>query len=150
MFGLRTIICYVCPPSSLMKQDMKWICGLKERPEDCSRKSSVKRDPALILANALCFKGEWNQKLDVSKTQFGDFYLLNGKILQVPSMTGVGYEENICRSYEGHEILKLPYESCLGTGNFPCISFFQKRRTACQIWSKCSILNLASLIKNSS
>ena len=51
---------------------------------------SVKRDPALILANALYFKGAWNQKLDVSKTRFRDFHLLNGKIVQVPSMTGVG------------------------------------------------------------
>ncbi|KAG6741864.1 hypothetical protein POTOM_055144 [Populus tomentosa] len=45
-------------------------------------------------------EGEWNQKLDVSKKQFRDFHLLNGKIVQVPSMTGVGYEEHICRSFE--------------------------------------------------
>ncbi|KAL3568140.1 hypothetical protein D5086_030791 [Populus alba] len=72
-------------------------------------------------------EGEWNQKLDVSKTQFRDFHLLNGKIVRVPSMTGVGYEEHICRAFEGHEILKLPYESCLGTRQFSMYFFLPEK-----------------------
>uniref|UniRef100_B9N6P5 Serpin domain-containing protein n=1 Tax=Populus trichocarpa TaxID=3694 RepID=B9N6P5_POPTR len=72
-------------------------------------------------------KGTWNQKLDVSKTRFRDFHLLNGKIVQVPYMTGVGYEDNICRSFEGHEILKLPYGSCLGTRQFSMYFFLPEK-----------------------
>ena len=54
---------------------------------------SVDNDVALILANAIYFKGAWDQKFDASRTQLGDFYLLNGQIFQVPFLDGLGFEE---------------------------------------------------------
>ncbi|KAL9391838.1 hypothetical protein Peur_015758 [Populus x canadensis] len=56
---------------------------------------SVNNDVALILANALYFKGAWYQKFDASRTQLGDFHLLNGQIVQVPFLAGVGFEEHL-------------------------------------------------------
>ncbi|KAL6987582.1 hypothetical protein U1Q18_013327 [Sarracenia purpurea var. burkii] len=41
----------------------------------------------LILANALYYRGEWNEKFDASNTKDHDFHLLNGSSVQVPFMT---------------------------------------------------------------
>ena len=56
---------------------------------------SVDNDVALILVNTICFKGAWDQKFDASRTQLGDFHLLNGQIVQVPFLAGVGFEEHL-------------------------------------------------------
>ncbi|KAG6779271.1 hypothetical protein POTOM_015644 [Populus tomentosa] len=54
---------------------------------------SVDNDVALILANAIYFKGAWDQKFDAPRTELGDFHLLNGQIVQVPFLAGLGFEE---------------------------------------------------------
>ena len=71
---------------------------------------SVNCDTAIIFANALYFKGLWDQKFDASRTQTRDFHLLNGQIVQVPFMT-TNTRFHHYRSFAGFKVLKLPYQS---------------------------------------
>ncbi|KAM4129587.1 hypothetical protein ACJW30_01G034700 [Castanea mollissima] len=48
---------------------------------------SVDSTTRLIFANALYFKGAWDEKFDASATEESDFHLLNGSSVQVPFMT---------------------------------------------------------------
>ncbi|KDP24306.1 hypothetical protein JCGZ_25602 [Jatropha curcas] len=46
-------------------------------------KQCLDSNTALILANALYFKGSWNRKFDVSKTKHREFHLLNGEFTEM-------------------------------------------------------------------
>ncbi|PON40603.1 Serpin family [Parasponia andersonii] len=68
---------------------------------------SVHNDTALVLANALYFKGSWDQKFDASKTQTKDFHLLNRQIVRVPFMaTDTPFEWYLYRYFDGFKVLK--------------------------------------------
>lgn len=63
---------------------------------------------ALVLANALYFKGECNDKFDPSKTRNGEIYLFNGSTIQVPFMTS--RNKQFIRFFDDFRVLKLPYQ----------------------------------------
>ncbi|XP_048130399.1 serpin-ZX-like [Rhodamnia argentea] len=69
---------------------------------------SVDGSTRLIFANALYFKGAWNDKFDSSKTKDNDFFLFNGNSVQVPFMTSKN--KQILRAYDGFKVLGLPYK----------------------------------------
>ncbi|XP_074282440.1 serpin-ZX-like [Silene latifolia] len=69
---------------------------------------SVNYMTRLIFANALYFKGEWNQKFDPMKTKKDAFHLLDGTSLKVPYMTS--YEDQFIRTCDGFKVLRLPYK----------------------------------------
>jgi len=69
---------------------------------------SVDRKTLLILANALYFKGAWEEKFDASKTEEDDFHLLNGSSVQVPFMTSK--ERQLVSAFDGFKVLRLPYK----------------------------------------
>jgi len=62
----------------------------------------------LVLANAMYFKGTWNQKFDALETKEYDFYLLNGRSVQVPFMTSKKKQD--ASAFDGFKVLRLPYE----------------------------------------
>lgn len=68
-------------------------------------------DYPLILANALYFKGTWEDSFDVEDTKDGDFYLLNGEEAKVESSLYVSeeYGSHLYGSFEGFKVLKLQY-----------------------------------------
>ncbi|KAK6160766.1 hypothetical protein DH2020_004147 [Rehmannia glutinosa] len=55
--------------------------------KDILPSGSVDASTRLIFANAVYFKGAWNEKFDASITKDHDFFLLNGTSVQVPFMT---------------------------------------------------------------
>ncbi|AES73226.1 serpin-ZX-like protein [Medicago truncatula] len=69
---------------------------------------SVNSLTRLIIANALYFKGVWNDKFDASKTKDYDFHLLNGSSIKVPFMTSK--EEQYIRAFDDFKVLGLPYK----------------------------------------
>ncbi|XVF71313.1 hypothetical protein PTKIN_Ptkin12aG0027200 [Pterospermum kingtungense] len=79
---------------------------------------SIDEDTALILANALYFKGTWAQRFDTSKTKNRPFYLQNGQTVHVPFMTSVEYESFHYGAFDGYKILKLPYKNGQSTRKF--------------------------------
>ncbi|XP_027094423.1 serpin-ZX-like [Coffea arabica] len=69
---------------------------------------SVDNTTRLIFANALYFKGEWDDKFDASKTKEHDFHLLNGSTIKVPFMTSK--KKQYISAYDGFKVLCLPYK----------------------------------------
>ena len=69
---------------------------------------SVDSSTRLIFANALYFKGTWNEKFDASKTKDDDFYLLNGSSVKVPFMTSK--KKQFIGAFDGFKVLRLPYK----------------------------------------
>ncbi|RDX68247.1 Serpin-ZX [Mucuna pruriens] len=68
---------------------------------------SVDGSTRLIFANALYFKGAWNEKFDASITEDYDFHLLNGSSVKVPFMTS--RKTQFIRAFDGFKVLGLPY-----------------------------------------
>ncbi|KAA8528574.1 hypothetical protein F0562_035929 [Nyssa sinensis] len=69
---------------------------------------SVDSSSRLIFANALYFKGAWNDKFDVSATKDHDFHLLNGSSVQVPFMTSK--KKQVIKAFDDFKVLGLPYK----------------------------------------
>ncbi|KAL8458637.1 hypothetical protein ACS0TY_036237 [Phlomoides rotata] len=69
---------------------------------------SVDRHTRLIFANAVYFKGVWNQKLDASLTKDHDFFLLNGSSVQAPFLTSK--KKQYVDAFDGFKVLGLPYK----------------------------------------
>ncbi|KAK6938734.1 Serpin domain [Dillenia turbinata] len=69
---------------------------------------SVNSSTRLVFANAIYFKGAWNEKFDESATKEHDFYLLNGSSVQVPYMTSK--KKQMARACDGFKVLGLPYK----------------------------------------
>lgn len=69
---------------------------------------SVDNLAVLIGANALYFKGAWEEQFDISDTNDYDFHILNGNSVKVPFMRS--YEEQFISVFDGFKILRLPFE----------------------------------------
>ncbi|KAL3637177.1 hypothetical protein CASFOL_019476 [Castilleja foliolosa] len=68
---------------------------------------SVDSETRIILANAVYFKGTWNQKFDPSLTKNHVFFLLNGSSAEVPFMTSE--KKQYISSFKDFKVLSLPY-----------------------------------------
>ncbi|KAJ8437683.1 hypothetical protein Cgig2_028621 [Carnegiea gigantea] len=69
---------------------------------------SVDNTTRLIFANAIYFKGAWNDKFDASQTKEDDFHLLNGSLVKVHYMTSK--KKQFIRAFDGFKVLRLPYK----------------------------------------
>ncbi|CAK7335293.1 unnamed protein product [Dovyalis caffra] len=95
---------------------------------------------ALVLANALYFKGAWDQQFDTSKTEHRDFHFLDGHIVQVPFMTGKKYEQYLYRDCDGYRVLQLPYQSGQSTRQFSMFFFLPDKKDG--------LLNLVKMLNS--
>ncbi|KAL8466176.1 hypothetical protein ACS0TY_035328 [Phlomoides rotata] len=69
---------------------------------------SVGDSTRLIFANAVYFKGVWNQKFDAYLTKDHDFFLLNGSSVQAPFLTSK--KKQYVSAFDGFKVLGLPYK----------------------------------------
>ncbi|KAH7523995.1 serpin-ZX [Ziziphus jujuba] len=69
---------------------------------------SVDSTTKLIFANALYFKGAWNEPFNASSTKDHDFHLLNGSTVKAPFMTSK--KKQVLGAFDGFKVLKLPYK----------------------------------------
>ncbi|XP_061343185.1 serpin-ZX [Gastrolobium bilobum] len=69
---------------------------------------SVDSSTRLIFANALYFKGAWNEKFDASITKDYDFHLLNGSSVKAPFM--ISKKKQFISAFDGFKVLGLPYK----------------------------------------
>ncbi|WCJ35360.1 Serpin-ZX [Euphorbia peplus] len=82
---------------------------------------SVDNTTKLILANALYFKGTWNEKFDATTTKDSDFYLSDGKSVSVPFMTSK--KKQFVRAFDDFKVLGLPYKQGEDKRNFSMYFF---------------------------
>lgn len=69
---------------------------------------SVSEDTRMILANAIYFKGEWEQPFYGSSTQEREFFLPTGETIQVPMMHTM--RDQYVKTYPAFKALRLPYK----------------------------------------
>ncbi|KAA8530479.1 hypothetical protein F0562_005188 [Nyssa sinensis] len=84
---------------------------------------SLDDDTALVLANALYFKGTWSRKFDETMTRDRDFRLLGGQLVRVPFMTARQYEQQLYGSFDGYKILRIPYQDGQNASQFSMYFF---------------------------
>ncbi|PON52331.1 Serpin family [Trema orientale] len=87
----------------------------------------VELEPPLCLANALYFKGAWEDAFDDSMTLDKNFHLLNRKTMKVPFMIS----KDVYRSYasfDDYKVLKLPYQRGQCTNKQYSMYFFLPHR----------------------
>ena len=83
----------------------------KEKIKDLIAEGDIHPLTALILTNAIYFKGLWTYQFDVASTMDGDFKLSSGDVIQTPMMRYA--ESDMCLNYsetEDVQILELPYK----------------------------------------
>ncbi|KAL3692110.1 hypothetical protein R1sor_005761 [Riccia sorocarpa] len=86
----------------------KWVEDeTKGKIEDLLPPSSLNEKTAMVLANALYFKGTWKKKFNPEETKDDDFHLLDGKTVKVPYMTSK--KKQSVRQFDTHKVLKLSY-----------------------------------------
>lgn len=69
---------------------------------------SLDNSTRLVFANALYFKGAWNDKFDASATKEYDFHLGSGGLVKAPFMTSK--KKQFIRACDGFKVLGLPYK----------------------------------------
>ncbi|KAL0424528.1 UNVERIFIED_CONTAM: Serpin-Z1C [Sesamum radiatum] len=72
---------------------------------------SLNQDTALVLANALYFKGAWDRIFDTTRTRTMIFHLLNGEEVRVPFMTSRYNEKHLYWGNNEYKILQIPYQN---------------------------------------
>ncbi|KAG6543238.1 hypothetical protein Mapa_015489 [Marchantia paleacea] len=86
----------------------KWVLDeTKGRIEDLLPEGSVNEKTAMVLANALYFKGTWKKQFNPEETKDDEFHLLDGKTVSVPFMTS--NKKQFLRRYNSYKVLKVPY-----------------------------------------
>ncbi|KAL6183592.1 hypothetical protein ACLB2K_045003 [Fragaria x ananassa] len=85
---------------------------------------SVNSQTKLLLANALYFKGDWEDKFDASGTKEYDFHLLIGSSVKTPFMTRwiTSWGRRYISVFDSFKVLKLPYEQ--GQHGEKCLSMY--------------------------
>ncbi|KAM1991442.1 hypothetical protein ACFX15_032576 [Malus domestica] len=69
--------------------------------------ASINGATRLVFANALYFKGVWEEKFDALNTKEHDFNLLDGSSVRAHFMTSDKWQ--FVRAFDGFKILQLPY-----------------------------------------
>lgn len=82
---------------------------------------SVNATTRLIFANALYFKGAWNEKFESLETKDYEFHLLDGSCIQVPFM--ISKKKQTVSAFNGFKVLGLPYKQGEDKRNFSMYFF---------------------------
>ncbi|CAH9090166.1 unnamed protein product [Cuscuta epithymum] len=85
----------------------KKTCGLIKRAVDIRQFSP---ETILILANAIYFRGVWDDEFDKRCTRDTDFYLMNKTSVQAPFMSS-SHKYRYVKAFKDFKTLRLPYKS---------------------------------------
>ncbi|XVF65443.1 hypothetical protein PTKIN_Ptkin09bG0249500 [Pterospermum kingtungense] len=99
---------------------------------------SIDKDTALILANAIYFKGTWAQHFDTSKPKNRPFCLENGQTVDVPFMISEKYESCHYIDMGDFKILKLPFRNGQSIRNFAMYFFLPDAIDGLKKWVEMS------------
>ncbi|KAK1626155.1 hypothetical protein QYE76_000470 [Lolium multiflorum] len=81
----------------------------------------------LVLANAIYFKGKWEEPFDEKHTKEDKFHRLDDTDVDMPFMRG--FDSHRLAYHDGFKLLQLRYEWANGAGSFPPSR--QRRSTRC-------------------
>uniref|UniRef100_A0A0E0ME26 Serpin domain-containing protein n=1 Tax=Oryza punctata TaxID=4537 RepID=A0A0E0ME26_ORYPU len=96
-------------PKEAIKKMNAWVAkATKNLITNVAGRGAIRRDTVLVLANAVYFKGKWQNPFDVGDTLDKKFYLLDGSYVTVPFMRS--WEDRLIACHDGFKVLKLPYQ----------------------------------------
>ncbi|WJX41308.1 hypothetical protein P8452_28678 [Trifolium repens] len=72
------------------------------------RRGTLDHTTKLVIANALYFKGTWDEKFDPLKTKEYDFHFHNGNSIKVPFITST--KDKFISVFDDFKVLGLPYK----------------------------------------
>ncbi len=85
-----------------------WVAaGTRDRIPELFAPGTLSPDSRLVLANAVALDADWETPFDAERTRDADFTLLDGTVVQVPTMQG-GDGVEVGRG-EGWTAVRLPY-----------------------------------------
>ncbi|KAF3450078.1 hypothetical protein FNV43_RR06158 [Rhamnella rubrinervis] len=96
--------------------------------KECLPSGSLNSETAPVLANALYFKGTWDQEFDPSRTHLRDFHLLNGQSFGVPFMTTERNVNHLYGSFDGYKVVQIPYKSGQDSRRFSMYFFLPNEK----------------------
>ncbi|KAB8114774.1 hypothetical protein EE612_054374 [Oryza sativa] len=95
-------------PKSSRKKINKWVSKATNKLiREILPDGSVHGGTALVLVNAIYFKGKWSNPFPRERTTTGKFHRLDGSSVDAPFMSS--REDQYIGFYDGFKVLKLPY-----------------------------------------
>ena len=95
-------------PDGAVKTINQWVDKATQgKIKGAINRSSITDDTSLVVTNAVYFKGDWEYQFEEENTTDQPFYLLDGKVVQVPMM--FQREDYGYRLGEGYTAMNLPY-----------------------------------------
>jgi serpin B len=95
-------------PEEAREKINRWVSkATKDLITSILPEGSVRSDTALVLANAIYFKGSWSMPFDKEDTETRHFQRLDGSHVRTPFMRGRG--DQAVAEYDGFKVLKLAY-----------------------------------------
>jgi serpin B len=95
-------------PKKERKRINKWVSkATKDLITDVLPPGSVHSMTALVIANAIYFKGKWSMPFDQAATETARFHLLDGSTVRAPFMRST--KDHAIKVREGFKVLKLAY-----------------------------------------
>ncbi|TKW01362.1 hypothetical protein SEVIR_8G174600v4 [Setaria viridis] len=92
------------------KEINKWVSkATNELITSILPKGSVHSETALVLANAIYFKGTWSTPFVKERTVDKEFHRLDGSCVRAPFMHST--EDQFIKEHDGFKVLKLPYRN---------------------------------------
>ncbi|HET9913503.1 MAG TPA: serpin family protein [Anaerolineales bacterium] len=87
-----------------------WVSGkTNDKIQDLIPEGMLTPDTAMVLVNAIYFKGDWLYPFDPNETHDAPFHLLDGSDVQVEmmsqSLSGIPYAQG-----DGYQAIELPYQ----------------------------------------
>nr|CAB3465548.1 unnamed protein product [Digitaria exilis] len=96
-------------PKKATKRINSWVSkATKDLITSILPPDSMHSDTALVVANAIYFKGRWSMPFDKKDTQTRQFHLLDGSTVRAPFMQH--REDQAVAVHKGFKVLKLAYQ----------------------------------------
>ena len=103
-----TSLDYQANPEQARETINEWVAkNTRDKIKDIIPPGSLNAETRLVLANAIYFKGEWEQKFKADLTENLEFFLSSNRSVQTPMMTQTAHFRYA--KVESLQILELPY-----------------------------------------
>lgn len=104
-------VCFSSSPEQARSEINEWLeAKTGGRWKELLHQGSIVASTAVVLANALYFRGYWYDPFDAKLTEDGDFYVSPGRAVRAPFMAGSELHEHMCIGVQpGFKVLRMPY-----------------------------------------
>ncbi|KAE8801270.1 Serpin-Z1 [Hordeum vulgare] len=104
-------VCFSSSPEQARLEINEWLeAKTGGRWKELLHEGSIVASTAVVLANALYFRGYWYDPFDANLTEDGDFYVSPGRAVRAPFMAGSELHQHMCIGvHPGFKVLRMRY-----------------------------------------